>query len=330
MYKASEFKGQPLTTTTTKGIGKSPISVIDEVNEAFGGNDSQIKSLIKEAFQQLEPKMPEHKGLRYNEGKLRYDLLSPIAIEGLVRVLTKGARKYAERNWENGMSWSTVIASSKRHLAAIEAGEDYDPETGELHIDHLQCNSHFLSHYYKRYPQGDDRQHKYLKFPKIGLDIDEVLCDFVGGWCNRHNLPDPESWHFDYLTSEWSRFNDVDKEDIESFYLNLEPKVKASDIPFEPHCYITSRSISTELTKKWLQKNGFPTVPVYTVHLGQSKVEVAKKAGIEWFIDDRFENFVELNKAGICTFLWDSPWNRRYEVGYKRITSFNDLKERFL
>ena len=116
------------------------------------------------------------KGLRDNVGKLRYDLLHPSAIKRLVEVLTFGSTKYAERNWEKGMKWTTVIASLKRHLAAIEQGEDYDKESGLLHIDHLQCNAHFLSAYYTIYPQGDNRPMK--PKPDIGLDVDGVIADF--------------------------------------------------------------------------------------------------------------------------------------------------------
>ena len=70
---------------------------------------------------------------------------------------------------------------------------------------------------------------------------------------------------------------------------------------------------------------GFPTAKVFTVGPNVSKVEVAKKCGIEIFVDDRFENFVELNNAGICCFLFDAPHNQRYDVGYKRIKELNEL-----
>ena len=105
---------------------------------------------------------------------------------------------------------------------------------------------------------------------------------------------------------------------------------KYSEIPFEPHCYITSRACPNGWTAEWLEKNGFPTRPVYTVGHDQSKVEVALKSGIKWFVDDRFENFVALNEAGICCFLWDAPHNQRYEVGFKRIYSFKDLFRLFI
>lgn len=265
----------------------------------------------------------KEEGLRYNEGKLRYDLVHPFAHKEMVKVLTAGAIKYAPRNWEKGMKWSSVIASLERHLAAIKAGEDYDKETGMLHSSHLACNAHFLTAYYQIYPEGDDRQHRYLQTKKIGLDLDEVLCDWVGAWTKKFNHPLPECWNFSYGTKD--NFFSFSKEELEEFYLNIPAKISPCEIPFEPHCYITSRSIPEEITKAWIEKNGFPTVPVYCVGFGKSKVEVAKKSGIDIFVDDRYENFVELNNAGICTFLLDAPHNRRYEVGYKRLHSLKDL-----
>ena len=263
----------------------------------------------------------KHEGLRYNEGKLRYDFVNTFAHEKMVEVLTYGSKKYEERNWENGMSWSTVIQSLNRHLAAIEKGEDYDSESGLLHSAHVACNAHFLTAYYKLYPQGDDRPHAYLKRPKIGLDIDEVICDWVSYWCKHHNIPIPENWNFDRNINE--KFKKL-KED-KSFWLSIPPKIQPSEIPFEPHCYITSRSIPKEWTEEWLDKNGFPVATVYSVGFGESKVEIAKQSGIDIFVDDRFENFVELNNAGICTFLLDTAHNRRYDVGYKRIKKLSDL-----
>lgn len=264
-----------------------------------------------------------HPGLRFNQGKLRYDLLPPFAMEQYAKVMTRGAVKYPERNWEKGMSWSNVIASLKRHLAEIEKGNDYDEETGLLHSAHVAWNAMALTEYYKTYPQGDDRPHNYLKRPKIGLDIDEVLCDWVGAWTNKFGYPKPEAWNFSY--DNFDHFKSFSPEELSDFYLNIPRKISPNDIPFEPHCYITSRSVPIEITKGWLQKNGFPTVPVYSVGFGESKIDVAKKSGLDIFVDDRFENFVELNNAGICTYLLSTPHNQRYNVGYRRISSLKEL-----
>lgn len=267
-------------------------------------------------------------GLRFNNDKLRYDLLNPFATEGLVEVLTSGARVYQDHNWEYGMSWSTVIASMKRHLAAIEKGEDRDI-SGNLHIDHVQANAHFLSAYYRIFPQGDDRFVKIKPKPKIGLDLDEVLCNWVKGWTKLWKMEVPENWHFDKEISE--RFAKM-KEDglLDDFYKNLEPLTLAKDLPFEPHVYVTSRPVDSEVTVHWLEKHGFPLKPVITVGINQSKVDVIKEAGVDIFIDDRWENFEELNRHGVCCLLFDAPHNRRYDVGYKRIRDFKDLKDRFV
>lgn len=277
------------------------------------------KEAAKEAGEKLENS--KHKGLRFNSGKKRFDLVHPWAHEQMVNVLTKGAQKYAERNWERGMLWSNVIASLERHFVAIKSGEDFDPETGELHAAHLACNAHFLTAYYKIYPQGDDRPHAYLNRPKIGLDIDEVIADFVGAWTERHGMTTPECWNFD---THFVEKMETVKEDRE-FWRDIKPRISPKDLPFEPHCYITSRSIPKEWTEQWIADNGFPTMPVYCVGFNHSKVDVAKESGIDIFVDDRYENFVELNNAGICTFLMDAAHNRRYDVGYRRVHSLKEL-----
>ena len=265
-------------------------------------------------------------GLRFNEGKTRHVLVPPFAQEQYAKVLTKGSEKYAERNWELGMKWSKVLDSLKRHILAIERGEDYDPEDGLLHSAHAMCNAAFLTEYYKIYPQGDDRPHIYLKAPKIGLDIDDVICDFIPAFKDKFNLPDASSWSWSYRMHEAFQYLDDHRKEAEEFYLNIPRKINPEDIPFEPHCYITSRSIPTEdMTKKWIEKNGFPCSPVYTVPHGASKIQVAKDSGIDIFVDDKFDNFVELNNAGICCYLFDAPHNQRYNVGFKRIKSLGEI-----
>lgn len=266
--------------------------------------------------------MVKTEGLRYNKGKLRYDLVPTYAQEQYVRVLTKGAEKYEPYNWTKGMNWTSVLASLKRHIAKFEKGEDFDDESGLHHMAHAMCNTAFLLEYYKIYPQGDDRPHSYLNAPKIGLDIDEVLADWVGHWIKYFKQELPHSWSFDRDIA--SKFEEL--KDNKDFWLTIPPKMNPKDIHFEPHCYITSRSIPKKWTEQWLDKNGFPAKKVYSVGLNESKVDVAKKSGIDIFVDDRFETFVELNNSGICCFLFDAPHNSRYDVGHKRIKSLNELK----
>lgn len=293
------------------------------------------------------------KARRYNKGKTRYELIPSKPLHYLAEVYTKGAHKYniyenekgekvlgkdipleevgkykliddASNNWRKGMSWLETLGSIQRHIEAFKSGEHIDPELGTRHLANAAWGLFTLMEYEKSYPQGDDRQMSFLKRPKIGLDIDEIICNFLGEWCRVHNLETPTSWKFDRNINDL--FDKMEKDGtLNDFYLNLPTLLKPEDIPFEPHCYITSRRVSTEITEQWLAKNGFPASKVYTVAPNTSKVAVAKEAGIDIFVDDRFENFVELNAAGICTFLLDAPHNQRYDVGYKRIKSLKEL-----
>jgi hypothetical protein len=63
------------------------------------------------------------------EGKPRYDLISPWALTRLAYHMAKGAKKYGDRNWEKGMPRSRLFSSALRHLmqALIAADEPGDP-----------------------------------------------------------------------------------------------------------------------------------------------------------------------------------------------------------
>lgn len=118
------------------------------------------------------------KGLRYNAGKLRYDLLPPDGLAELVRVYTKGAEKYAPRNWERGMAWSKCFASMMRHCWAFWRGEDYDAETGCHHMAMAAWNAMALCVYSLRQIGEDDRKKiemVTLEHESITGEIDRVV-----------------------------------------------------------------------------------------------------------------------------------------------------------
>lgn len=104
----------------------------------------------------LEDLYPEQ-GVKHDQDKLPYHLLSVCATEEMLKVLAAGAEKYSPNNWRGGFKWTRLIASSARHLFAFARGEDRDPETGFLHTAHLQCNAMFLSEHIIRKLGSDDR-----------------------------------------------------------------------------------------------------------------------------------------------------------------------------
>lgn len=96
-------------------------------------------------------------GRKDDNDKPRYDLLPPEALDALARVLTFGAEKYEDRNWEKGMRWGRPYAALQRHLWAWWGGENTDPETGESHLAHAMCCVAFLLAYESRSTGEDDR-----------------------------------------------------------------------------------------------------------------------------------------------------------------------------
>lgn len=106
------------------------------------------------------------KGMKYDGEKPRMDLIDADALEGLAKVLTFGAQKYAAHNWRGGIEYSRLTAAILRHLMAIQRGEDVDPESGLPHIDHLGCCWMFLSNLTKNRPDLDDRWKPKMKDPR--------------------------------------------------------------------------------------------------------------------------------------------------------------------
>lgn len=276
------------------------------------------------------------KGLRLNKGKIRYDLLEPFAIQEVAKVFTKGAEKYAENNWLQGMKWSKMRASLGRHLAAYDACEDfdYDPtcadcvagtcsnHTGLYHIAQVAWNALGILSYYRHYPQGDDRYRRPLK--KVGFDVDDVICDWVKPWCDKFGKPVPSSWYFEWDTLK--KFDDMNASgELPDFYMSLPPKIPAVELPVEPTCYISHRPVADGVTKDWLELHGFPLKPVFHVKNREDKLQIAKDQKLDIFVDDSYDTYRMMNDNGICCFLMHAEHNKKYNVGYRRIKSLKEL-----
>lgn len=86
------------------------------------------------------------KGHKADKGKPRWDLLPLDALNPLVRVLTHGAVKYGDNNWQQvPEARARYFAACLRHLTAYQSGEICDPESGESHLAHAMACLLFLS-----------------------------------------------------------------------------------------------------------------------------------------------------------------------------------------
>lgn len=93
--------------------------------------------------------MPQHdiitseSGTKHDEGKPMWHLLPLIVVNEIVKVLTFGAKKYGENDWQKFVMTTDghrrYFSAALRHLTAYQSGEMDDKETGKPHVVHAIC-----------------------------------------------------------------------------------------------------------------------------------------------------------------------------------------------
>lgn len=82
-------------------------------------------------------------GRKFDSDKPRFDLLlegMPRALQEVTKVLTAGAVKYEEHNWQHVEDAPhRYLAAGMRHEIALAMGEIHDPETRLHHLAHKLC-----------------------------------------------------------------------------------------------------------------------------------------------------------------------------------------------
>ena len=106
-------------------------------------------------------------GVKFDDSKVRLELIPPELLFAVGTILTSGAEKYEDRNWELGMKWSRVFGALMRHLWAWWGGKSptstnfafgtLDEETTHSHLWHAGCCIAFLITYEERGIGEDDR-----------------------------------------------------------------------------------------------------------------------------------------------------------------------------
>ena len=97
----------------------------------FGLNDSGVHNKMKSG------------ALREtNEGKGRFDLMSPYALLRVARIHEKGSKKYLPRNWEKGMKFSLYVDAALRHIIKYMMGMTDEDHLAQA-VWNLDCLLHF-------------------------------------------------------------------------------------------------------------------------------------------------------------------------------------------
>lgn len=89
--------------------------------------------------------MASEKGMKFDGGKPRYELIPWEAVDQVAWVLTFGAEKYEEDNWQRVPSGvKRYLGSAFRHLTDHAKGELLDPQSKMPHLAHAGCCVLFL------------------------------------------------------------------------------------------------------------------------------------------------------------------------------------------
>ncbi len=84
-------------------------------------------------------------GRKFDKDKPRWELLPLGPVEAIVQVLTHGAKKYDDFNWQKlDNLHDRYFAAMMRHLKKTRDGEVLDMETGLSHLAHALCCGIFL------------------------------------------------------------------------------------------------------------------------------------------------------------------------------------------
>lgn len=82
---------------------------------------------------------------------VRYDLISPIALEAYARTCAEGANKYGDFNWEKGLDVPSLLNHAIRHQYLFLSGD-----RSEDHLGHALWNIGAAIHSLKVWPHLND------------------------------------------------------------------------------------------------------------------------------------------------------------------------------
>ena len=152
-------------------------------------------------------------GKKFDNEKIRMDLLPFEALEAVAEVLTFGAKKYSDNNWQLVEDADKrYLAAMLRHLIACKKGEMIDSESGLSHLAHAATNMLFLLWFEidKAKKRADDLPiigHKYVVVANSyshGFEIgDIVTCDYFDPEDNWYVFKDKREFRWGMIKQEY-------------------------------------------------------------------------------------------------------------------------------
>jgi hypothetical protein len=125
---------------------------VDVPQEFIGRHSESCPSLVYKPLCQA-PTKKENPGRKDDSEKLRWDLLPYDQLEKVVAVMTVGAKKYGDDNWQEvSKAERRYFAALMRHAVAYKKGELLDPDDGLPHLAHAACCALFLLHFDDKKP----------------------------------------------------------------------------------------------------------------------------------------------------------------------------------
>ena len=188
----------------------------------------------------------------------------------------------------------------------------------------------------------------------IGVDLDDVLGDFVGEIIKYYNPIDrTDRLKEEFVHSNFSEFwmcnRDKENERMNTFYKTLFFKnlktIKGAQegtkkLAEKNELYIISARPKRlyEDTTKWLErkfwntfKGIYLTSQAYGEQSDRKKSEICYDIGIDIMIEDNLEHAIDCANKVKKVLLLDYPWNKKEDLpdNIQRIYSWNDIVQEF-
>lgn len=113
---------------------------------------------MSEEIRIVDPETGGEKGSKLSQ----IGLIDPVALWRVGEIAGFGAEKYEKFNYLKGYAWDLSYSAMQRHMQSFWAGEDYDKESGMLHMAHAAWHGLALVSFYERDLGRDTRPPKYI------------------------------------------------------------------------------------------------------------------------------------------------------------------------